>query len=65
MKAKKVYVKVFFLKILALLTVSVQEQFTLESGTNVGVSLSIFEKKKTNKKKKKNDRNALMDVKMN
>ena len=36
---------------------------TLDSGTNVGVRLLIFEKK-VKKKKLKNDRNALIDVKM-
>ena len=37
---------------------------TLESGINIGVRLVIFEKK-IKKKKLKNDRNALIDVKMN
>ena len=37
---------------------------TLDSGINVGVRLLIFEKF-WRKKKLKNDRNALIDVKMN
>ena len=37
--------------------------FTLDSGINVGVRLLIFEKK-IKKKKMKNDRDALIDVKM-
>ena len=37
---------------------------TLDSGINIGVRLLIFEKK-LKEKKRKNDRNALFDVKMN
>jgi len=41
-----------------------QRLSTLDSGINIGVRLLIFEKK-SKKKEKKNDCNALIDVKMN